>query len=124
MANLNLLQIIGNVGRDPEMRYTQAGVPVCTFSVAVTDKWGGKDGSEKKEKTVWVRVTCWRNLAETANAYVRKGMSVYVQGKAEVSSYLDKSGEAAATLELNADSVQFLGGKDHQQERSQEDVAF
>lgn len=101
--------IIGNVGRDVEMRYTQAGIPVASFSVAVTRKFGS--GDDRQEKTTWYKVTCWRQLAEIASQYVKKGMQVMVAGTVDVSAYLNKAGEAAASLELTADTLQMLGGR-------------
>lgn len=112
MAGWSQTIIVGNVGRDVNFKYTQSGVPVADFSVAVTRRFGGKDGAEKQEQTTWYRVTCWRNLAEIANQYVRKGTQVMVVGQADVSSYLDKAGQPAATLELTADNFQLLGGRD------------
>ncbi|MEO8392574.1 MAG: single-stranded DNA-binding protein [Chloroflexota bacterium] len=104
--------IIGNVGRDPEMRYLQSGVGVCSFSVAVTRKWSDKGSNEQKEKTVWYRVSCWRQLAETVNNYVHKGMQIMVVGELEPArAYLDNAGQPAATLEITAQNVQFLGSR-------------
>lgn len=105
MAAYNHLTIVGNVGKDPAMRYTKDGVPVCDFSVAVNEKRGGE------ETTLWVRVTCWRQLAEIANQYVRKGGQVMVVGRASVSAYTDKAGQPAAALELNADKLVLLGSR-------------
>jgi single-strand DNA-binding protein len=103
--------IVGNVGRDPNVRYTQGGIPVCDFSVAVTRRFGGREGTERQERTTWYRVTAWRNLAEIAQQYVRKGTQIMVVGTVEVSAYLDKSGQPAATLELTADNFQLLGSR-------------
>jgi single-strand DNA-binding protein len=103
------MSIIGNVGRDPAFKYTQSGVPVCDFSVAVTRRFGS--GENRQEKTLWVRVTAWRQLAEIANSYVRKGTQIFVVGTVDVSSYTDKSGNPAATLELTADTFQLLGSR-------------
>jgi single-strand DNA-binding protein len=111
MAGWQQMIIVGNVGRDVNFKYTQSGVPVADFSVAVTRRFGGRDGAERQEKTTWVRVTCWRNLAEIANQYVRKGTQIMVVGTAEVSSYLDKNNQPAATLELTADNFQMLGSR-------------
>ena len=80
MAGWSQTIIVGNVGRDVNFKYTQSGVPVADFSVAVTRRFGGRDGAEKQEKTTWYKVTCWRNLAEIANQYIRKGMQVMVVG--------------------------------------------
>jgi single-strand DNA-binding protein len=111
MAGWSQTIVVGNVGRDVTLRYTQSGVPVADFSVAVTRRFGGRDGGEQQEKTTWYKVTCWRNLAEIANQYVKKGMQVMVVGTVEVSAYTDKSGQPAATLELTANNFQMLGSR-------------
>lgn len=111
MAGWHQTIIIGNVGREPDMRYTPTNIPVCSFSVAVTERWNDDKG-EKKEKTTWYRVTCWRKMAETANRYVKKGMPIMVVGTVEVRAYKNSAGEPAATLELTASNFQFLGGKE------------
>ena len=103
---------MGNVGRDPELRYTQGGVAVCSFSVAVTTRWNDRETKEKREKTKWYRVSAWRGLAETCNTYVRKGMQIMVAGTIDVSAYMNKAGEAAASIELTARTVQFLGQRE------------
>jgi single-strand DNA-binding protein len=108
--------IIGNVGRDPEMRYLQNGTAVCSFSVAVSRRWTDKNSNEQREKTVWYRVSCWRQLAETANNYVKKGMQIMVEGELEPArAYLDNAGQPAATLELTAQNMQFLGQRGENQ---------
>ncbi|NWF69663.1 MAG: single-stranded DNA-binding protein [Chloroflexi bacterium] len=109
MAGYQQMIIVGNVGRDVTLRYTQSGVAVADFSVAVTRRFGS--GEQRTEKTLWVRVTCWRNLAEIANQYVKKGTQIMVVGTVEVSAYLDKAGQPAATLELTADNFQLLGSR-------------
>ena len=110
MAGFAQTIIIGNVGRDPEMRYLQNGTAVCSFSVAVSRRWNDKSSNEQREKTVWYRVSCWRQLAETANNYVKKGMQIMVTGELEPArAYLDNAGQPAATLELTAQNMQFLG---------------
>lgn len=100
--------IVGNVGQDCELRYTQSGVPVASFSVAVSSSWTDKDTNEKRESTKWYRVTCWRKMAETMKQYVVKGMSVMVQGTCEASAFMGQDGEPRASLELTAREVQFL----------------
>jgi len=105
------IEIIGNVGRDPELKYLQGGQAVCDFSVAVNETWTVKDTNEKKERTTWFRVTCWRGLAETINTHVHKGMLVFVAGTASVSSWM-KDGEPQASLEVNAQTVKFLSRKE------------
>ena len=102
--------IIGNLGRDPEMRYTQAGVEVCSFSVATSRSWTGKDG-QKNEKTVWFRITTWRKLAEICNQYLQKGNRVFITGEMEEpGAWTDAEGEARASLEVTAQTVKFLSG--------------
>ncbi len=111
MAGFQQTIIIGNVGRDPEMRYTQSGVPVCSFSVAVTERWNDRQTNERREKTNWYRISCWRGLAETANQYVRKGMQIMISGTVEASSFMGQDGQPRATLELTARDMQFLGSR-------------
>lgn len=105
------IEIIGNVGKDPEMRFTPSGVPVTSFSVAVNKVLVDADGN-KTEKVKWFRVTCWRKLAEITAQYVKKGTAVFVKGEVEASSFTDREGTARASLELTASKVQFLGGRD------------
>lgn len=108
MAGYQYTIIIGNVGREPELRYLESGVAVCDFSVAATRRWKGADG-ETREETTWFRVTAWRGLAETVNQYVHKGMQIMVTGRIAASAYKAEDGEARATLELTAQDIQFLG---------------
>lgn len=116
--------IVGNVGRDPNFKYTQSGIPVCDFSVAVTRRFGSQqEGAERQEKTTWYRVTCWRRLAEIANNYVRKGTQIMVVGTVEASAYIDKGGQPAATLELTADNFQLLGRREDREAGGYEDYA-
>ena len=102
--------IVGNLTRDPEMRYTPSGTAVTNFSVAVSRKFTGKDG-KAVEKTKWFRVTAWGKLAETCNQYLTKGRQVLVTGEIDASAYANQAGEPAASLELTAREVKFLGGK-------------
>ena len=102
--------IVGNLGDDPEMRFTPSGVPVTSFSVAVNRRWTNSNG-EQREKTTWFRVTAWRKLAEHCNQYLSKGRLVLVEGEVDVSAWLDNAGNPRATLELTARNVRFLGGR-------------
>jgi single-strand DNA-binding protein len=104
--------IAGNVGRDPEMRYTQSGQAVCDFSVAVNRRWTDRNSNEQREKTTWFRVTCWGRLAETVNQYVQKGRQILVTGEVDASAWTDGDGNPRATLELTARDVKFLGRRD------------
>jgi single-strand DNA-binding protein len=103
------LIIVGNLGSDPELRYTSSGTPVATFSVAVNRKWTNTDGTPGEE-TKWFRVTTWRKLAETCNQYLAKGRQVMVIGRVAASGFIGQDGSAKASLEVTADSVRFLGG--------------
>jgi single-strand DNA-binding protein len=99
--------VVGNVGREPELSYTPQGIAVCKFSVA-ENRYQGKD---KEAKTIWYRVTVWRNRAETASQYIKKGMKVMVVGEVEASAYINKNGRATASLELTATDFKFLDGR-------------
>ena len=109
--------IVGNLGRDPEMRYTPDGTPVTTLSVATNRKWNNPDGSQGEE-TVWFRVTAWRRLAETCNQYLQKGRQVLVEGQLKPDPatggpriWTGNDGVARAQYELRAFTVKFLGGR-------------
>jgi len=104
--------IVGNLGQDPEMRYTQSGDAVTSFSVAVNRKWTNQDGSPG-EKTTWFRVSAWRKLAETCNQYLSKGRLVLVEGDVSASAWTPRDGgDPRASLELTARNVKFLGGRE------------
>jgi len=120
MAGYQYTIIIGNVGRDPELRYTQSGAAVCDFSVAVTRRWNDRATNEQREKTTWFRVSAWRNLAETANQYVRKGMQIMVAGEVDASAYIGQDGQPRATLELTARDIKFLGRRGEGEEGAAE----
>jgi single-strand DNA-binding protein len=111
MAGWHQTIIIGNVGRDPEMKYLQSGQAVCSFSVAVGEVWYDKNTNEKREKTTWYRVSCWRKMAETANQYVHKGMQIMITGNVEARGYTNNAGEVTASLEITARDMKFLGGR-------------
>ena len=100
--------IVGNLGADPEMRFTPSGKPVTHFPVAVNRRWTDSNG-ERQERTTWFRVTAWGSLAETCNQYLNKGRLVMVEGEVNASAWIDQQGQARATLELTARTVKFLG---------------
>lgn len=101
--------IIGRLGRDPELRYTPAGDPVCSFSVATDRKWTDS-GGEKQQRTTWFQVTAWRRLAETCNQYLSKGRLVMVEGTLrEPKPWQGRDGDWRANLPLTAFNVKFLG---------------
>ena len=105
------MQIIGNLGRDPEMRFTQGGTPVTNFSVAVSRSWQSRDG-EMREETEWFRVVAWTRLAEIANEYLRRGSKVYVEGRLATRTWQDREGNERTTTELVAQEMLMLGGRD------------
>ena len=109
MAGLNKLIIIGNLGRDPEMRYLPSGSAVTSFSVAVTRRFKGQDG-ENREETDWFNVSCFNRLAEIANEYLAKGRQVYIEGRVRLGQWDDRqTGEKRARLELVATDLVMLG---------------
>jgi single-strand DNA-binding protein len=103
--------LVGNLGRDPEMRYTPNGVPVANFSLAVGRRWSGQDG-QPQEKTTWFRVTAWRRTAETVSQYLTKGSKVLVVGELEEArTYQDRDGNTQVSLEVTATTIKFLSGR-------------
>lgn len=102
--------IVGNVGRDPEMRYTPNGDPVTNFSVAVNRRWTGRDG-QPQEKTTWFRVSVFGRQAETVHQYLTKGRLVLVEGEVDASAYIAQDGTPRASLDLRARNVRFMGGR-------------
>ncbi|MGQ9908476.1 MAG: single-stranded DNA-binding protein [Candidatus Flexifilum sp.] len=111
MAGFQQIIIVGNVGRDPEMKFFPDGNSVCNFSVAVTRRSTDRTTQERKEETTWFRVNCWRQLAEIANQYVRKGTQVMIVGRLKARAYLDQSGQPQVSLDIEADQMQLLGSR-------------
>jgi len=107
MASVNKVILLGNLGRDPDVRYTQGGTSVANLALATTEKWKDKDGN-KQEKTEWHRVTLWGRQAELAGEYLNKGSSVYIEGRLETRKYTDKDGVEKYTTEVVADRMQFV----------------
>lgn len=121
MASLNYVAIIGNVGKDPEMRFTTSGKPVTSFSVAVNSKYG------ETETTEWFNVVAWNKLAETCNQYLEKGKQIYADGRLQTQTWESESGKHYKT-ELIANRVLFLGAKqaksESEEEIDPEDIPF
>lgn len=111
MAGINKAIIVGNLGRDPEMRYTPDGTAVANFSIATSESWTDKQSGEKKEKTEWHRIVAWRRLGEICGEYLHKGSQVYVEGKLQTRSW-EQDGVTRYSTEVVASTVQFLGGRD------------
>lgn len=116
MASLNKVQIIGNLGQDPTTRYMPNGDAVTNISVATTETWKDKTTGEKKELTEWHRITFYRKLAEIAGQYLKKGSSIYVEGKLQTRKWTDKDGVERYTTEVIADTMKMLGGGPAQQD--------
>ena len=111
MASVNKVILLGNLGRDPEVRFTQGGTPVANFTMATTDRWSDPSG-EKKERTEWHRIVVWGKQAEIAGEYLRKGRPVYVEGSLQTREWTDREGNKRYTTEVRAQRLQFLGRPD------------
>jgi len=110
MAGVNKVIIIGNLGRDPELKYTNSGTAVCRLSVATSRHWKNSNTGEDQSETEWHRITVWGKQAEHCNNYLSTGRQVYVEGRLRTSSY-EQDGVKKWSTEIVADGVQFLGGK-------------
>jgi single-strand DNA-binding protein len=110
MASVNKVILVGNLARDPELRYAPSGDAIANFSMATTDTWKDKSGA-KQERTEWHRISMFGKLAEIAGEYLKKGSSCYVEGKLQTRKWQDKEGNERQTTEIVADRMQMLGGK-------------
>ena len=110
MAGVNRVILIGNLGKDPEIRSLEGGVKVANFSLATTESYKGKNG-EKVDQTEWHNIVLWRGLAEVAENYLKKGNSIYVEGKIRTRDWTDKDGNKRYTTEIIADNMVMLGGR-------------
>jgi single-strand DNA-binding protein len=106
--SLNKVQLIGNLGRDPELKYTSAGVAVATFSIATSDSWKDQEGNTQ-ERTEWHNIVAWRKLAEICGEWLKKGKRVYIEGRLQTRSY-EKDGVKKYTTEIVADQLIMLDG--------------
>lgn len=117
---LNKVMIIGNLGKDPEMRYTPSGRPVTTFSVAVSRSWNSSDGTRRSE-TEWFNVVAWGNLAEICKKYLHKGQQAYVEGRLQTRHWEDKEGTRRTSVELVANEMMMIGDRqDNRQPKNEE----
>lgn len=113
MASLNRATLIGNLGKDPEIRYTPDGAVVCNVSIATTSTWRDKASGERREETEWHRIVLYGRLAEIAGEYLKKGRTVFVEGRLKTRKWQDKdSGSDRYSTEIIADQMQMLGGRD------------
>ena len=110
MASVNKVILIGNLGRDPEIRYSGDGAAICNLSIATTSQWKDRKSNEKQEETEWHRVVFYGKLAEIAGEYLTKGRSIYVEGRLRTRKWKGKDGQDRYTTEVIADQMQILGG--------------
>ena len=106
--SFNKIIVVGNLGRDPELRYTPQGTPVCSFTLATNEKRKDKTG-EMQDLTTWFKITLWGRQAETASQYLTKGRPVYIEGRLRVEEWTDRDGKPRHTLEVHATDMQFIG---------------
>lgn len=111
MGSLNKVMLIGNLGRDPEVRSTASGVKVSNFSIATTESFTDRNG-QRQDKTEWHNIVMWRGLAELAEKYLKKGMQIYVEGKLQTRSWDDQSGNKRQTTEVVVDNLVMLGRRE------------
>ena len=109
MAGINKVILIGNLGRDPELRYTPNGVAIANFSIATSEEWKDKDTGEKQERTEWHRIVAWRRLGEICGEYLHKGSQVYIEGRLQTREWEDRDGNKRYTTEIVAQNMQMLG---------------
>src|SRR2546423_9599031 len=114
--SFNKIIVVGNLGRDPELRYTPQGTPNCTFSLASNERRKNSTG-EQQDITTWFRVTVWGKRAETCAKYLTRANSVYVEGRLRLEEWTDKEGKPRFTLEVNASDVQFIGSTGGEREQ-------
>lgn len=112
MAGINKVILLGNLGKDPEVRYLEGGTAVANFSIATSESYKDKTTGEKKTVTEWHNVVLWRGLAEIAEKYLKKGNQVYIEGKLRTRKWQDKDGNNRYTTEIVGDNMQMLGKKE------------
>ncbi|MGE0313145.1 MAG: single-stranded DNA-binding protein [Lautropia sp.] len=112
MASVNKVILVGNLGRDPETRFTADGAAICNVTIATSHQWKDKATGERKEETEWHRVVFFNRLAEIAGEYLKKGRSVYVEGRLKTRKWQDKDGVEKYTTEIVADQMQMLGSRE------------
>ncbi|MEN5063598.1 single-stranded DNA-binding protein [Achromobacter aegrifaciens] len=112
MASVNKVILVGNLGRDPEVRYSAEGTAICNLSLATTSSWKDKTSGERREEVEWHRVVMYRRLAEIAGEFLKKGRSIYIEGRLKTRKWQDKdTGADRYATEVVADQMQMLGGK-------------
>src|SRR6476646_10069426 len=110
MGSVNKVILVGNLGRDAELRYTPGGAPVSTLNLATTEVWNDKASGQKQEKTEWHRIVLWGKQAESLSEYLTKGKQIFVEGRLQTRKWQDKDGADKYTTEIRADRITLLGG--------------
>src|SRR5215813_7363432 len=110
MGSVNKVILVGNLGRDAELRYTPGGAAVATLNLATTEVWNDKASGQKQEKTEWHRIVLWGKSAESLSEYLTKGKQIYVEGRLQTRKWQDKDGNDKYTTEIRADRITLLGG--------------
>ncbi len=111
MSSVNKAILIGNLGRDPEIRYTQSGMAVANFTLATNESWSDKESGERRERTEWHRIVVFGKMGETCGKYLSKGRQVYVEGRIQTREWEDRDGNKRYTTEIVASDVRFLGNR-------------
>lgn len=134
MAGINKVILIGRLGKDPEMRYTQDGTAIANFSIATSEEWKDKKTGEKQERTEWHRIVAFGRLGEVCGAYLTKGKLVYIEGRIQTRDWQDKDGNKRYTTEIVAGQMQMLegrsdtkseqGGSDYEDNERDSDIPF
>lgn len=112
MAGINKVILVGNLGKDPEVRYLEGGTAVANFPIATSETYKDRNSGEKKTNTEWHNIVLWRGLAEIAEKYLKKGSQIYIEGKLKTRQWQDKDGNNRYTTEVVGDNLQMLGRKD------------
>ena len=120
MASVNKVIVLGNLGKDPELRYTPAGTAVVSISVATSRNWKNKETGERMEETEWHRLVAYDRIAEIIGEYCKKGKPIYVEGRLKTRKWQDKDGRDVYTTEIVVESLQLLGGRDDEAPRERQ----
>ena len=119
MAGINKAIIVGRLGKDPEVRYTQDGRAITNFTVATSEEWRDKESGDKRERTEWHRIVAFNKLGEICGQYLAKGRQVYIEGRIQTRDWEDRDGNKRYTTEIIASDVQFLGSKQDSYQQQQ-----
>jgi single-strand DNA-binding protein len=117
MASVNKVILLGNLGRDPEMRYATDGGAVCNLNIATSDQWNDKETGKRQERTEWSRVCLFGRTAEVAGEYLKKGSTVYIEGRLQTRKWTDKDGTERYTTEIIGDRMQMIGSRQEAEQK-------